>query len=121
MLNFIVTATIWTLALYGLIEIIKNILYIFNNANLKSEGLYLIIATKNQENTIENFMRTILFRILYGKEDVINNIIVADLDSSDKTFEILKKLENDYDCITVKQWKECKDLMDKINSYDEKI
>ena len=67
--NFIINGVIWTLALYGLIEIIRQIIYICSYTKLKSDGIYVIIAAKNQENTIEAFMRSILFRIIYGKEE----------------------------------------------------
>lgn len=113
--NFIINATIWTLALYGLFEIIKTIIYICSYTNLKSDGIYIIIAVKNQENKIEGFLRSLLFRFLYGKEDYLKDIIVTDLDSSDNTMKILEKLQGDYDCIKVANWRECKEVIDNIN------
>lgn len=115
MWNFIVSATVWTLALYGLFEIIKTIVYICSYTNLKSDGIYMIIAVKNQENKIEGFLRSILFRFLYGKEDYIKDIIVTDLDSNDNTMKILEKLQGDYECIKVANWRECKEVIDNID------
>ena len=115
MIDFILHVIFWTLALYGLFELIKNIIYLYIYTNLKSEGIYIIVAVKNQEDKIEGFMRSFLFKILYGKEDYLKNIIVTDLESSDNTKEILKKLSNDYEIIKVANWKECKDLIDNIN------
>ena len=115
MANFIFYGILWTLALYGLLEIIKTILYICTYTNLKSDGTYLIVAVKNQENKIEFFMRSLLFRFLYGNEDYLKNIIIADLNSTDKTKKILNHLEKDYDCIKVVNWKECKDIIDNVN------
>ena len=114
MLNFILNGIIWTLALYGLFEIIKNIIYICTYTNLKSDGIYIIIAAKNQENKIEGFLRTILFRIMYGKEEYVKDVIVTDLDSTDDTMKILSKLSKDYDAIKVVNWKECKEVIDNI-------
>ena len=114
MLNFILNGILWTLALYGLFEIIKNIIYICTYTNLKSDGIYIIIAAKNQENKIEVFLRTILFRIMYGKEDCVKDVIVTDLDSTDDTMKILNKLSKDYDEIKVVNWKECKEVIDNI-------
>ena len=114
MTNFILNAILWTLALYGLIEIIKNIYYIFTYTNLKPDGIYFIIAVKNQEEKIEGFMRSILFRFLYGKEEQIKDIIVTDLDSKDDTKLILDKLMKDYDCIKVTNWRECREIIDNI-------
>ena len=114
-MELIISVIIWTLALYGLFEIIKNIIYIYTYTKLNSKGMYLLLAIKNQEENIEFFLRNLLFRVLYGKEDTIKNIIVADLDSDDSTMEILKKLEKDYDCLSVKNWKECKQMLDYID------
>ena len=114
MLNFILNGILWTLALYGLFEIIKNIIYICTYTNLKSDGIYIIIAAKNQENKIEGFLSTILFRIMYGKEEYVKDVIVTDLDSTDDTMKILSKLSKDYDAIKVVNWKECKEVIDNI-------
>lgn len=118
MLNFILNGILWTLALYGLFEIIKNIIYICTYTNLKSDGIYIIIATKNQENKIEGFLRTILFRIMYGKEECVKDVIVTDLDSTDDTMKILSKLSKDYDEIKVVNWKECKEVIDNIKEAE---
>ena len=112
--NFIINAIIWTLALYGLFEIIKTIIYICSYTRLKSDGIYVIVAVKNQEKQIEGFMRGIMFRLLYGKEEYIKEIIVSDLDSKDNTLQILNKLQKDYDCIKVSNWKECEELINNI-------
>lgn len=113
--EFIMNAIIWTLALYGVFEIIKTLIYVCSYTNLKSDGIYVIIAAKNQENKIEVFLRSILFRFLYGKEEYIKEIIVTDLDSKDHTVEILNKMQKDYDCIKVVNWRECKDIVDNID------
>ena len=115
MLDFILSTIFWTLALYGLFEIIKNIIYINTYTKFKSDGIYLIIAVKNQEEKIEGFLRSILFKILYGKEDYLKNIIVADLKSTDNTKEIAKKISEEYECLKVLNWKECKEIIENID------
>ena len=115
MLEFILNTVFWTLALYGLFEIIKTIIYISTYTKFKADGIYLIIAVKNQEERIEGFLRSSLFKILYGKEDYVKNIIVADLRSTDKTKEIARKLSDDYECLKVTNWKECKDIIDNVD------
>ena len=115
MLDFIVSAIVWILAFYGLIEIIKTIYYICTCTKLESDGIYFIVAVKNQEEKIEGFMRSILFRIIYGKEEYVKNVIITDLGSTDKTKVIAKKLEEDYKFINVVDWKTCKDLIDNMD------
>ena len=114
-MDFILHTIFWTLAIYGLFEIIKNIIYINTYTKFKSDGIYLIIAVKNQEEKIEGFLRSILFKILYGREEYLKNIIIADLKSSDNTKEIAKKLSKEYDCLKVLNWKECKDIIDNLD------
>ena len=115
MTNFILNLILWTLALYGLFEIIKNVIYIFTYTNLRADGIYLIVAVKNQEDRIEGFLRSILFRFLYGKEEYVKDIIVTDLDSKDGTAQILDKIEKDYECVKVTNWRECKEVIDSID------
>lgn len=114
MWNFIVTTVIWTLALYGLFEIIKNVIYICSVTKLKTDGIYMVIAVKNQANKIEGFMRSILFRLLYGKEDYIKNIMIADLDSEDETKQILNRMQKEYDILKVIDWKDCKEMIENV-------
>lgn len=115
MLEFVLNTIFWTLAIYGLFEIIKNIIYINKYTKFKSEGIYVIIAVKNQEEKIEGFLLLILFKILYGREEYLKNIIVADLNSSDNTKEIAKKLSKDYEILKVTNWKECKNIIDNVD------
>ena len=109
----ILSIIIWTLALYGLFEIIKNIIYICTYTKLSSNGMYFIVAVKNQEEKIECFLRNLLFRIIYGKEEV-KNIIVVDLNSKDNTKRIVETLSDEYEQIKSLNWKECRDLMENI-------
>ncbi|MBR1803265.1 MAG: hypothetical protein IJ777_04850 [Clostridia bacterium] len=115
MWNFILNGILWVLALYGLIEIVKTIVYTYTYTNLRSDGIYVIIAAKNQEKKIEGFLRSFVFRLLYGKEETVKNIIVTDLDSHDETPKILEKLSQDYDCIKMANWKDCKEVMDSVD------
>ena len=115
MVDFILNLLLWTLAIYGLIEIIKNIYYICLCTNLKSDGIYLIVACKNQGKYIENYMRSIFFRLVYGKEEYIKEILVSDLNSEDNTLEILKKLQTEYKYMKILDWKYCKDIIDNVN------
>lgn len=108
-----ISIIIWTLAIYGFFEIIKNIIYICTYTKLNSKGIYLMVAVKDQEETIECFLRNLLFRIIYGKEEV-KNVLVVDLNSKDNTRQIVEKLENEYEQINLVNWKECKELIENI-------
>lgn len=119
MVDFILNLVLWTCAIYGLIEIVKNIYYICSTTNLKNDGIYLIIACKNQENSIEAYMRSVFFRLVYGKEEYIKNVLVTDLNSSDQTVDILKRLKEDYKCMKIISWKKCKEIMDSVEEINK--
>lgn len=112
-MEMFISIIIWTLALYGLFEIIKNIIYICTYTHLNSDGVYFIIAVKNQEEKIECFLRNLLFRIIYGKEE-IKNILVVDLNSKDNTKKIIENLSKEYEQINLLTLKECKEIMENI-------
>ena len=96
MIDFILNCILWTLALYGFWDILKIIKSTLKNRRIESNGIFVIVAVKNQEHQIEGFLRSVIFRILYGKEEYLKKIIVTDLDSVDNTKSILEKFSNDY-------------------------
>ena len=115
MIDFILHTLVYILAIYGLIEIIKTVIYIMEFTNLNEKGIYIIIAVKNEEKHIEGILRSILFKIMYGKEEAIKKVILADLDSTDKTFAKLKEVKKDNDYVKVTTWKKCKEVIDLID------
>ena len=98
--------------------LVKQVIYICTYTNMKADGIYIIIAVKNQEEKIEGFLRSVLFKILYGKEEEVKDIIVTDLNSTDRTKEILNKLSTDYEYVKNTNWKECKEIIDNIDIAD---
>ncbi|MCI8700146.1 MAG: glycosyltransferase [Clostridia bacterium] len=128
MIYFLLNIILWTLALYGLIEIVKTIVYSYTYSSRginDSDGIYLIIATKNQEENIEGFLRSNLLNSVYGNKDNIKeynytkDIVVVDLSSKDKTREIVEKISEDSDCFKVIDWEECKNILDNVNGDRE--
>ena len=114
MSEFIINGIFWVLAIYGLIEIVKTIINSFTYTNLKTDGIYIIIAAKDEEERIEGFIRSFLSKLSNEKGYLPKNIIITDLDSTDKTDEILSKLKLEYKNIKIINWKECKELMDNV-------
>lgn len=115
MIDFILNVLVYVLAIYGIIEIIRTIYYIMQYTNLREDGIYIIIAAKNQEKGIEGILRSVLFKIMYGKEDAIKKVILADLSSKDKTLKKLKNFQKENEYVTVSTWRRCKDIIDMID------
>ncbi len=114
MLNFILNTLFWTFSIYGFFHFAFSIIRTYFHFNISNKGIYLFIAVKNQESKIEGFLRSLLFRYLYGEEEDIDNIFVIDLNSTDKTADILDMLSQDYDCIQSTDVKNCKKILDSI-------
>ena len=110
MKDFIINCVLWICALYGIIEIIKTLFYIHSCNKIKTDGINIIVTVKNQEDKIEGFLRSLNFRLLYGKEDYIENIIVLDLNSTDNTKKIIENLTNEITSIKLINWNEFEEL-----------
>ena len=115
MKEFFIETLLWTFAFYGIFEFIKHIIYVCTYTKCRTEGINVIITVKNQEDEIEGFLRSTLFKVLYGKEQLVRNIIVADLKSSDNSRKIAQKMEQDYNFLKVISWKECKEIIDMLD------
>ncbi|MCI9063102.1 MAG: glycosyltransferase [Clostridia bacterium] len=113
MLNFILNALFWTFALYGLFEIIRNIMYKYIYTESNKNNTYLIIAVKNGEDYIEGSIRNDLSKIFLDNKNPIREIMVVDLNSNDSTNEILSKMKEKNKNIKIINWNECKDIIDK--------
>ena len=55
MLNFFSSCIIWIFAIYGFIDFIKTIYNGRIHKRIETNGIYVIIAVKNQEQQIEMF------------------------------------------------------------------
>ena len=113
MINFVFSTLLWSFALYGLFHFFIILFRTYYKLNISSDGIYVFIAVKNQEDKIEGFLKTLLFRILYGKHEDINNIFVVDLNSNDKTSDILNMLSSDYAYINFTSIEKCIDILNK--------
>ena len=108
----IIQIIIWILAIYGLIEITMAIFNSITLVNNSINDMYILIAVKNQEDSIEGIIRSIIFKNIYNKnEGLFNNIIIADMGSTDSTLEILKKLTEEYAFLKVVDCKESNDFL----------
>ena len=81
---------------------------------IDESGIYLIIAVKDKENEIKQFLEALLFRIIYGKEEYITQIIVTDLESKDKTKEKIKSVVEKNEQLELLNWDECKNKIESI-------
>ncbi len=89
MLNFIVEVIIWVLCIYGLLSIIKDVMEEHSYKRIK-HNVKLILTVKDVEDGIEDYIRQLNF-----SKNFFKNLVVIDLDSKDKTLDIIKKLTDE--------------------------
>ncbi|MBQ9757865.1 MAG: hypothetical protein IJW15_05595 [Clostridia bacterium] len=61
--------------------------------------VHIVFGVKDSENTIEYFLRTLSWQIKNAHSQTFmqpEELIVVDLGSSDKTFEIIQRLSHEY-------------------------
>ncbi len=79
-------------------EIASNL--IFKNIKLDSD-IELHMIVKNKENNIEILLRKLIY--IQEKIGYFNKIEIIDNNSTDKTYEILKKMQEQYPIVKVRK------------------
>ena len=113
MLNFIVEVVIWVLCVYGLLSIIKDILEEHSYKRIK-HNVKLILTVKDVEDGIEDYIRQLNF-----SKNFFKNLVVIDLDSKDKTLDIVRKLTDEGMNIKLLERKDGIEYLEKTISPDK--
>lgn len=97
------------LSVVGIIRIIEEIIkHICYNA----DDYVIVIQVKNQQDRIEGIVRSVVWKELKcgGK---VPEILIVDMGSSDDTLQILEKLNDEYDFITVSNKEKYVEFLEK--------
>jgi cellulose synthase/poly-beta-1,6-N-acetylglucosamine synthase-like glycosyltransferase len=102
MAQIILPAIFWFFAIFGMIHMTKLVAStLFDAFDLKKE-VVIVIKVCNQQDNIEGVIRSVVWRSLKGANPLnIPTILVVDMDSTDETPIILKKLSRRYKFIKV--------------------
>lgn len=102
MLKVIIDIFLYILALYGAIALIMGVFNSLKTEAYRKNGqTRLVLMVKNQEETIEGSVRSLLSEDILYKTISTGKLIILDMGSSDKTLEILEKLKNDFEQLDV--------------------
>lgn len=111
-MNLIFNAVIWFCAIFGVIQLAKYIYESICQYLFKEEEPLIIITVKNQQESIEGILRSVVWKSLNNKRGrQVPNILVVDLGSTDETYNILEKLSKEYQFIAVTDKQGYIDLM----------
>ncbi|MGE4284668.1 MAG: glycosyltransferase [Clostridia bacterium] len=102
MMNIIIQSLVCFFAIYGVIQLGLKIYDDLHNFDFKKDDIYIIISVKNQQDTIEGIIRSVVWKSLNNtRGGSIPYILVVDMGSTDDTVKILDKLCKEYDFIHV--------------------
>ncbi|MDD3766126.1 MAG: glycosyltransferase [Eubacteriales bacterium] len=111
MTNVFFSAVVCFFALFGVIQLVKNII---NEISRYNNDFFIVISVKNQQDHIEEIIRTTVWKSLNklgGRE--VPQIYVVDCGSTDDTLAILERICRDYEFVTVMSREEYIALMEK--------
>ncbi len=114
MLNYILNTFLWTFFFYGLFHFLFSLFSSIRHFKNTNQGIYLFIAVKNQEDEIEGFVRSLLYQFFLHPEKY-NQIYLVDLNSTDQTSDILKKISKDYLSVQCTNLSNCQKILDTIS------
>jgi len=111
MANVFFQAAVCFFVVFGIIQMANNII---NELNCRSNKFFIVISVKNQQDYIEEIIRSTVWKSLNrlgGRE--VPQIYVVDCGSTDETLAILEKICADYEFVSVMSREEYIALMEK--------
>ena len=89
---------LWVFTLFGLVCLMTRLFMGFKWRGRAKKGKYsIIISAKNQEETIEGFVRGFILKAgIEGQEEALLNVVLVDSGSSDDTSRVMRKLAEEY-------------------------
>lgn len=91
----------YLLAAYGLICLLMTLVQSFGFFLKPARSrVKLVLLMKNQENTVEGIVRSVISDDIMKKLMSDGELVIIDLGSSDKTFEMLEMLQKEYECVS---------------------
>lgn len=95
MMTILQTSLFWFFAIIGFCEIVRRLIRICMTRQIEQDT-NMLLTVKNEEDHIEDKIRSLIFSCYQRKEGKMPHIIIVDLDSTDHTFAILEKLAKEY-------------------------
>ncbi len=100
MLDIIFKTAITFFAVYGFVQLVKDVINVFLYGAKDESEFFIVIKVKNSADTLESVIRLIMWKWLcrsHGRH--IPNILIVDLGSNDETYDIAQKLCKDFEFI----------------------
>lgn len=93
---------IYLLAVYGAIALAMNMLNpLYRRAKVGMGNVKLILAVKDQEDTVEGMVRNLFESELLPSLVPDNTLTVVEMGSTDETLKLLSKLKQEYGAIEI--------------------
>ena len=97
MTNILLKTVITFFAIYGFVEILREVFSYFCHSDTNTDKFFIVIKVKDSEETLECTVRMIIWKCMsIAHGGFIPDILIVDMGSSDSTFQIAKQLCEDY-------------------------
>jgi len=113
--NVLLISLFWFLAVIGTISIIEAIVNWVVNCGKKSGDMYVMLTVKNQQDSVEGLLRSVVWQNLHRENGGnIPQIVVIDLGSVDDTPNILRRIADDYSFVHITDREGCISWLKKM-------
>ena len=103
-------------AVYGFISLIgKYMSKSVKITNDETDRPYMVMTVKNRQDDIEGIVRMVAWQISSERCSAARELIIVDSGSEDDTFEILSRLETEYDFIHIMTKERYIDMLNGIS------
>lgn len=118
MADIILKTAITFFAVYGFVQVIKDIISMFLYDDKDSNEFFIVVKVKNSADTLESIIRLIIWKWLCQMRGrSVPNILIVDLGSTDETPQIANKLCDDFEFI----YYTTEELYNKAKSQDTEV
>ena len=115
MIDIISRTFITFFAIYGLTQLIRDIVFFFAEGKSKQK-LTVVVKILNAEESLEGVIRSLVWKIIkFTDGSFMPDILIVDMGSTDSTLDIAKRLCKDYSFISYTT----KEIYEKIKSKEK--
>lgn len=96
------------LSVYGLVSVVLYIRNLFSDIKtMNGKTVFTVIAVKNEEEKVEGMINALLLKAMAGDSGISDSRVIAvDLGSTDKTADIVRKMEAEKKGVSLMSLKE---------------
>lgn len=110
MLEFVIKSVFWAMAMYGLIELVSELIFGGKSRRQRKSGMYILLTALEECLDVEVFLKSVIDRVGYG----VDGIVISKGELSCSTRKIIERISTEYPQILIL------DIEEYVYCYKEK-